>query len=76
MSAAVLLLMALPLAIPNGRARQAMLLGAFLGTLVNFGFGYRAGEAGGKLVYEHGAARAYESDRYIPADDEEDSDSH
>ena len=75
-SAAVLLLMALPLAIPDGRARQAMLLGALLGTLVNFGFGYRAGEAGGKLVYEHGAARAYESDGGLPAEDEEDSDSH
>jgi hypothetical protein len=34
-------------------------LGAFLSTLLVFGFGYRAGEAGGKLVYEHGAAEVY-----------------
>jgi uncharacterized membrane protein len=58
-SAAVLLLMALPLALPDGRARQAASLGALLGTLIVFGFGFRAGEAGGKLVYQHGAAQVY-----------------
>jgi NADH-quinone oxidoreductase subunit G len=29
------------------------------GTLIVFGFGFRAGEAGGKLVYQHGAAQVY-----------------
>jgi len=58
-SAAVLVLMAVPLGLPDGRARQAVSLGAFLGTLLVFGLGYRAGEAGGKLVYQYGAAEAY-----------------
>jgi uncharacterized membrane protein len=57
--AAVLLLMAVPLVLPEGRARQAVLIGAFLGTLVVFGLGYQTGEAGGRLVYQHGAAQAY-----------------
>lgn len=61
-SAAVLLLMALPLALPEGRARQAAALGAFLGTLIVFGFGYNAGEGGGKLVYQYGAAQVYATD--------------
>jgi uncharacterized membrane protein len=58
-SAAVLLLMVAPLGLPDGRARQAVSLGAFLGTLLVFGLGYRAGEAGGRLVYQYGAAEAY-----------------
>jgi len=58
-SAAVLLLMVAPLGLPDGRVRQAASLAAFLGTLVVFGLGYRAGEAGGKLVYQYGAAEAY-----------------
>ena len=81
-SAAVLLLMALPLVLPDGRARQAASLGALLGTLIVFGFGFRAGEAGGKLVYQHGAAQAYPtqlSGAMIPGEsgaaDAEDSDS-
>jgi hypothetical protein len=32
---------------------------ATLGTLLVLGLGYRTGEAGGRLVYQHGAARAY-----------------
>jgi len=81
-SAAVLLLMALPLALPDGRGRQAASLGALLGTLIVFGLGYRVGETGGKLVYQHGAAQAYPaqlSGSMIPgqsgAADAEDSDS-
>ncbi len=73
-SAAVLLLMVLPLALPEGQPRQAMLLGAFLGTSIVFGLGYEAGEAGGKLVYEHGAAQAYAGGGGGPAE-EADSDS-
>jgi len=58
-SAAVLLLMAVPLVLPEGRARQAASVGAFLGTLIVFGLGYKVGDAGGRLVYQHGAAEAY-----------------
>lgn len=58
-SAAVLLLIALPLTLPEGRLRQAAALAALGGTLVVLGLGYRTGEAGGRLVYEHGAAQAY-----------------
>lgn len=58
-SGAVFLLTALPLVFRTGRAWQVASLGAFLGTLLVFGLGYRAGEAGGKLVYEHGAAEVY-----------------
>ena len=82
-SAALLLLMALPLALPEGRARQATSLGAFLGTLIVFGLGYSTGEGGGKLVYEHGAAQAHVANGGVAdglaAGDEapgEDSDSH
>lgn len=73
-SAAALFLMALPLALPKGRPQQAATLGALLGTLIVFGFGYNAGEAGGKLVYEHGAAQAYAGDVGVPTEDA-DSDS-
>jgi len=84
-SAALLLLMAVPLVLPDGRVRQAVSLGAFLGTLVVFGLGYTAGEAGGKLVYQYGAAQTYVTNGGVSggivagdgSDDEgEDSDSH
>ena len=55
----VLVLMLLPMVLPEGRARTAAALGACLGTLLVFGLGFKAGEAGGRLVYEHGAAQAY-----------------
>lgn len=78
-SAALLLLMAAPLALPEGRARHAVSLGAFVGTLIVCGLGYDAGQAGGKLVYEYGAAGAYLGDGsaghgFAPGD-EADSDS-
>jgi uncharacterized membrane protein len=82
-SALALLLMAVPLVLPEGRARRAVSLGAFLGTLIVFGFGYRTGEAGGRLVYQHGAAQAYVTtggvaDSVSASDEslEGDSDSH
>ncbi len=77
-SAAVLLLMAVPLVLPNGRARQVLLLGGFVGTLVVLGLGYTAGEAGGRLVYEYGAAQVYVDGGGIPGEGvtgDEDSDS-
>jgi uncharacterized membrane protein len=58
-SAIVLALMILPLVLPEGPLRNTGAAGALLGTLVVFGLGYRTGEAGGRLVYEHGAAQAY-----------------
>ena len=82
-SAGVLLLMTVPLVLGEGRARRAVALGAFLGTLIVFGLGYRAGEAGGRLIYAHGAAQVYVANGGVPdgivAGDEqqgEDSDSH
>jgi hypothetical protein len=58
-SAIVLALMALPLVLPESRFRTAAAVGAVLGTLLVFGLGFRTGEAGGRLVYEHGAAQVY-----------------
>jgi uncharacterized membrane protein len=80
-SAAVLLLMAVPLVLPESRARRAVSMGAFLGTLIVFGLGYQTGEAGGRLVYQHGAAQAYVTNGgvTVPTSDESlegDSDSH
>jgi len=80
-SAIVLALMLLPLVLPQGPLRAAAAVGACLGTLLVFGLGYRTGEAGGRLVYEHGAAQAYAApggvlpgDR-IPSDENADDDS-
>jgi uncharacterized membrane protein len=82
-SAGVLLLMTVPLVLAEGRVRRAVALGAFLGTLIVFGLGYNAGEAGGKLVYAHGAAQVYVangggSERMVAGDEPQggDSDSH
>lgn len=58
-SVVVLVLMLLPMVLSEGRVRSAAALSACLGTLLVFGLGFRAGEAGGRLVYEHGAAQAY-----------------
>lgn len=79
-SAALLVLMAVPLLLSEGRGCQASSLGAFLGTLVVFALGYQAGEAGGKLVYEHGAAQVYVANggvagAVLDGDEGEDSDS-
>jgi hypothetical protein len=35
---------------------------AFVGALALVWFGWRVGDLGGKLVYEHGAASAYTTD--------------
>ncbi len=37
--------------------------GATLGAVLVLALGYRTGEAGGRLVYEHGAARAFTTPR-------------
>jgi len=82
-SGIMLVFMALPLVLPRGRRRTAAIIGACLGTLLVFGLGYRTGEAGGRLVYEHGAAQAYTrpggnawpADRTQPSDETADGDS-
>lgn len=58
-SAIVLASMVLPIVLPEGRFRSATVVGAVLGTLVVSVLGFRTGEAGGRLVYEYGAAEAY-----------------
>jgi uncharacterized membrane protein len=58
-SAVVLALMALPLALAEGELANAVVIFACLGSVVVLALGIRAGEAGGRLVYEHGAANAY-----------------
>lgn len=57
-SGVVLAVMLVPLALRLSIALPAAGLG-LLGTLVVFGLGYRTGQAGGELVYRHGAAQAY-----------------
>jgi hypothetical protein len=58
-SGGVLGLMVLALALSSRRAGTAAAGAATLGTLLVLGLGYRTGEAGGGLVYRHGAAQAY-----------------
>jgi hypothetical protein len=58
-SGGVLALMLLAAALGAGRTGLATATAATLGTLIVFGLGYRTGEAGGRLVYTHGAAQAY-----------------
>ncbi|MDQ7008608.1 MAG: hypothetical protein Q9Q40_15410 [Acidobacteriota bacterium] len=60
-SAAVLLLFVGAAILRREGASLALAVAATIGTLVVFGLGYRTGEAGGSLVYEHGAASAYTS---------------
>jgi hypothetical protein len=55
----VLGIMLLAAAYRNRSAGVGLALAATLGTVLVLGLGYRTGEAGGALVYEHGAARAY-----------------
>lgn len=55
---ATLLLFAAAAAAPEGAARGLASAG-LVGTLLVLGLGYRVGEAGGELVYRHGAASAY-----------------
>jgi len=45
--------------LPRPRAAQAVALGATVATIAVLGLGYRVGEAGGRLVYQHGAASAF-----------------
>lgn len=58
-SGGVLGAMVLALALSSRRGGTATALAATLGTVVVLGLGYRTGQAGGDLVYRHGAAQAY-----------------
>ena len=57
-SGAVLGMMLLAAALGSRRGLPVAAL-ATVGTIVVLGFGYRTGQGGGSLVYEHGAAQAY-----------------
>lgn len=58
-SAVVLAAMLLASALAARRAGRPVAAAATLGTLVVLALGYRTGQAGGSLVYEHGAAQAH-----------------
>lgn len=58
-SGGVLGLMLLASALGARRAALPTASAATLGTFLVLGLGYRTGEAGGRLVYEQGAAQAY-----------------
>ncbi len=55
----VLALMLATAALRSRRVALPLAALATVGTLAVTGLGYRVGEAGGRLVYEHGAAQAY-----------------
>ncbi|MGM0557588.1 MAG: DUF2231 domain-containing protein [Myxococcota bacterium] len=56
---ATLGLMFLPLVIPGAGRKKVIATVAVAGTVAVFVLGYQVGEAGGDLVYEHGAAEAW-----------------
>jgi hypothetical protein len=58
-SGAVLAIMVAAAAFARKRSGLPIAAVATLGTLVVLGLGYRTGQAGGSLVYEHSAAQAY-----------------
>lgn len=58
-SGGVLAVMLLAGALGSRRAGLPTATAATLGTLLVLGLGYRTGQAGGSLVYQHGAAQAY-----------------
>jgi len=66
-SAAVLGVMVAGLAVGRRRSGLPVAAVATLGTLLVLGLGYRTGQAGGALVYQHGAASAYAGSRAPPA---------
>jgi uncharacterized membrane protein len=60
-SAIALVLVAAPPFVPPARAALALALLGTLATFVVCAITFRTGRLGGELVYEHGAARAYET---------------
>ena len=55
----VLVVAAAAAGLRNERAARAAAAGAVLGTMAVLGLGVKVGDAGGRLVYEHGAAAAF-----------------
>lgn len=60
-SGGVLAVMLLGLALSSRPSGPVAATVATVGTLVVLGLGYRTGQAGGDLVYRHGAAKVYSS---------------
>ena len=60
-AAVALLLFAAALFLPGEALAQKLAMAATAASLVVLFLGYRAGQGGGSLVYEHGAASAYGS---------------
>lgn len=58
-SGGVLAMMLLAAALGSRRASFPFASAATLGTIVVLGLGYRTGDAGGRLVYQHGAAQPH-----------------
>lgn len=58
-AAGVLVLMLVAAVLPDERVARVVAAASVAGTLVVLGLGYRTGEAGGRLVYQHGAASAF-----------------
>lgn len=58
-SAITLVVMVLPLVLREGQLRQASIVASCIAAALVLAFGFRAGEAGGRLVYQYGAAQAY-----------------
>jgi len=58
-SAGVLVLVVAAAGLRNDRTARAIAALAAVGTVVVLLLGYRVGEAGGRLVYQHGAAAAF-----------------
>jgi uncharacterized membrane protein len=58
-SAIVLGLMAVPLALPKGELSNALIIFSSVATAAVLALGFWVGEAGGRLVYEHGAASVH-----------------
>jgi len=58
-SGGVLAVMLLAAALGARRSGLPTAAAATLGTFLVLGLGYRTGQAGGRLVYQHGAAQAY-----------------
>lgn len=58
-SGGVLAMMIVGAALGSRRSGVLIAAAATLGTFLVLGLGYRTGQAGGSLVYQHGAAQAY-----------------
>lgn len=58
-SGGVLAIMALALVLSTRRSGSVAAAAATVGTVAVLGLGYRTGQAGGDLVYRHGAAQAH-----------------